>query len=88
MSDLFSAFTLRGVTLKNRIGVSPMCMYSASDGMPNDWHHVHLAQFASGGAGLVVAEATAVSPRPKRRQKPAHSPPSGMAKTTAAANAA
>ena len=62
MSILFSPLVLRGTTLRNRLWVSPMCMYSAVDGMPQEWHHTHLAQFASGGAGLVVAEATAVSP--------------------------
>lgn len=60
MSRLFSPFTLRGATFRNRLWVAPMCQYSAEDGIPNDWHHVHLAQFASGGAGLVIAEATAV----------------------------
>jgi 2,4-dienoyl-CoA reductase-like NADH-dependent reductase (Old Yellow Enzyme family) len=62
MSLLFTPLTLRDVTARNRLWVAPMCQYSAEDGMPNDWHHVHLAQFASGGAGLVVAEATAVVP--------------------------
>ncbi|GAB3282101.1 oxidoreductase [Microbacterium sp. MEC084] len=62
MSLLFSPLTLRDVTFRNRLWVAPMCQYSALDGVPNDWHHVHLAQFASGGAGLVVAEATAVVP--------------------------
>ncbi|MFJ6653249.1 NADH:flavin oxidoreductase/NADH oxidase [Microbacterium sp. NPDC091313] len=62
MSRLFSPLTLRDTTFRNRLWVSPMCQYSAVDGLPNDWHHVHLAQFASGGAGLVVSEATAVSP--------------------------
>lgn len=62
MPSLFSPFELRGVTLRNRIGVSPMCQYSARDGMPNDWHLVHLGARAIGGAGLVIAEATAVSP--------------------------
>ncbi|MGC5222187.1 NADH:flavin oxidoreductase/NADH oxidase [Micromonospora sp. DT81.3] len=62
MSILFSPLTLRGTTLRNRLWVSPMCMYSAADGVPQEWHHTHLAQFASGGAGLIVAEATAVSP--------------------------
>lgn len=63
MSLLFSPLTLRRTTFRNRLWVSPMCMYSAEDGVPNDWHLAHLAQFASGGAGLVVAEATAVSPQ-------------------------
>lgn len=62
MSALFTPLTIRGIELRNRLWVSPMCQYSAVDGMPNDWHHVHLAQFAAGGAGLVIAEATAVSP--------------------------
>ena len=47
---------------RNRIGVSPMCQYSAIDGVPNDWHFVHLGSRAVGGAGVVIAEATAVSP--------------------------
>ncbi|HKO15321.1 MAG TPA: NADH:flavin oxidoreductase/NADH oxidase [Gemmatimonadaceae bacterium] len=54
--------TLRGLTLRNRIGVSPMCQYSSEDGFANDWHLVHLGQFAAGGAGLVMTEATAVTP--------------------------
>jgi len=62
VSTLFTALTVRGIEIRNRLWVSPMCQYSATDGMPNDWHHVHLAQFAAGGAGLVIAEATAVSP--------------------------
>jgi 2,4-dienoyl-CoA reductase (NADPH2) len=60
--DLLSPLALRGVTLRNRIGVSPMCQYSASDGYPDDWHLVHLGSRAVGGAGLVIAEATAVTP--------------------------
>lgn len=60
--SLFSPLTLRGVTLRNRIGVSPMCQYSAEDGMVNDWHLVHLGARASGGAGLVIMEATGVVP--------------------------
>jgi len=63
VSLLFEPLDLRGVTLRNRIGVSPMCQYSAVDGMPNDWHLVHLASRAVGGAGLVVAEASGVEPR-------------------------
>ena len=61
-SALFSPFTLRAVTLPNRIVISPMCQYSAHDGMANDWHFAHLAKLALGGAGLVFAEATAVEP--------------------------
>src|SRR3954469_21713591 len=59
---LFDPLSLRGVTLRNRIGVSPMCMYSSDDGFANDWHFVHLGQFAVGGAALVLTEATAVVP--------------------------
>ena len=62
MSLLFSPLTIRSVTFRNRLWVSPMCMYSAVDGVVQEWHHSHLAQFASGGAGLIVAEATAVVP--------------------------
>jgi 2,4-dienoyl-CoA reductase-like NADH-dependent reductase (Old Yellow Enzyme family) len=60
LSPLFDPLTLRSVTLPNRIAVSPMCQYSAEDGVPNDWHLVHLGSRAVGGAGLVIAEATAV----------------------------
>lgn len=59
---LFSPLQLRSVTIKNRIVVSPMCMYSAEDGVPNSWHMVHLGSRAVGGAGLVIVEATGVSP--------------------------
>lgn len=59
---LFEPLTLRSITLRNRIAASPMCQYSAVDGMPNDWHFVHLGGLATGGAGLVIAEATAVTP--------------------------
>ena len=59
---LFSPYALRGITLKNRIGVSPMCQYSATDGLPNQWHVVHLGSRAVGGAGLVIVEAAAVAP--------------------------
>ncbi len=62
MPSLFSPWQLRGVTLRNRIGVSPMCMYSSEDGVATDWHFVHLGSRAVGGAALVIAEATAVSP--------------------------
>ena len=63
MSHLFDPLTLRGVTLRNRIGISPMCMYSYVDGFANDWLLVHLGSRAAGGAGLIIAEATAVEPR-------------------------
>jgi 2,4-dienoyl-CoA reductase-like NADH-dependent reductase (Old Yellow Enzyme family) len=62
MSALFEPLTLRGLTLKNRIVVSPMCQYSAQDGFANDWHLVHLGSRAVGGASLLIQEATAVSP--------------------------
>ncbi|CAG2163569.1 unnamed protein product [Oppiella nova] len=62
-SLLFSELTLRGITLKNRIVVSPMCTYSCEDGMVNDWHLVQYGSFATGGAGLVVCEATGVEAR-------------------------
>lgn len=62
MSKLFEKFKLRELTFRNRIWVSPMCQYSSRDGMPTDWHLVHLGSRAVGGAGLVVMEATAVSP--------------------------
>ncbi len=59
---LFTPLPLRSVTLRNRIGVSPMCQYSARDGLANDWHLVQLGSRAVGGAGLVIFEATAVEP--------------------------
>jgi len=62
MSHLFDPFTLKSITLRNRVGVSPMCQYSSDDGVANDWHLVHLGSRALGGAGLVIAEATAVAP--------------------------
>ena len=60
--NLFSPFTIRGITMRNRIAVSPMCEYSSEDGFANDWHLVHLGSRAVGGAGLVITEATAVTP--------------------------
>ena len=60
---LFQPFTLRGITLRNRIAVSPMCQYSATDGFATDWHLVHLGSRAVGGAALVIAEASAVEAR-------------------------
>jgi len=62
MSSLFEPLALRGLSLKNRIVVSPMCQYSAVDGFANDWHLVHLGSRAVGGASLLIVEATAVSP--------------------------
>ncbi len=61
MSHLFSPLNLRELDIKNRIFVSPMCQYSSRDGMPSDWHLVHLGSRAVGGAGLVMVEASAVS---------------------------
>ncbi|MDY1018428.1 NADH:flavin oxidoreductase/NADH oxidase [Pseudomonas coleopterorum] len=61
MSMLLEPYTLRQLTLRNRIAVSPMCQYSSVDGLANDWHLVHLGSRASGGAGLVFTEATAVT---------------------------
>ena len=62
MSQLFSSLSLRNVTFSNRLWVSPMCQYSATDGVVGDWHLVPLGALAPGGAGLVLAEATAVVP--------------------------
>lgn len=62
MTDLFSPFQLKSVSLKNRIAVPPMCQYMADDGVVNDWHKVHYASLARGGSGLVIVEATAVAP--------------------------
>src|SRR5665213_2496210 len=63
MPHLFDPLTIRGVSFRNRIAVSPMCQYSSEDGFANDWHLVHLGSRAVGGAALVVAEATAVEAR-------------------------
>src|SRR5690242_21052893 len=60
--ELFTPFAQRSLTLRNRIVIAPMCQYSATDGVPDDWHLVHLGSRAVGGAATVVAEATAVSP--------------------------
>lgn len=62
MAALFQEFRLKEVVLRNRIGVSPMCQYSSHEGFASDWHLVHLGSRAIGGAGLVIVEATAVSP--------------------------
>ncbi|WP_335934764.1 NADH:flavin oxidoreductase/NADH oxidase [Streptomyces sp. PTD5-9] len=62
MTRLFEPLTLRGATLRNRAWVSPMCQHSADDGHPTDWHLVHLGSRAVGGAGLVMAESTAIDP--------------------------
>lgn len=62
MPILFQPLTIRTITLKNRIAVSPMCQYSSTDGFANDWHLVHLGSRAVGGAALIITEAAAVSP--------------------------
>ena len=59
---LFTPLTIRGLTLPNRIVMSPLCMYSGDDGVVGDWHVVHLGSRAMGGAGLVIAEMSAVHP--------------------------
>ena len=63
MSHLFTPLTLRELNIRNRIFVSPMCQYSSQEGMPTDWHLVHLGSRAVGGAGLVMVEASAVTPQ-------------------------
>jgi 2,4-dienoyl-CoA reductase-like NADH-dependent reductase (Old Yellow Enzyme family) len=63
MPHLFEPLNVRSITLRNRVGVSPMCMYSYTEGLSNDWQVVHLGARAAGGAGLVIAEATAVERR-------------------------
>ena len=73
MPHLFSELKLRGATLSNRIGVSPMCQYSCVDGYANDWHFAHLASRAVGGAALVFTEAAAVTPEGRET-----GPPGGM----------
>ena len=62
MSKLFTPLKMRSLTLRNRIFVSPMCQYSCQDGLPNDWHMVHLGSRAVGGAAMVITEATCVPP--------------------------
>ncbi|HXH36746.1 MAG TPA: NADH:flavin oxidoreductase/NADH oxidase [Plantibacter sp.] len=64
MPALFDPITLRGITIRNRLWIAPMCQYSVSeeDGVPTSWHLMHLGQFAAGGFGLILSEATAVSP--------------------------
>jgi 2,4-dienoyl-CoA reductase-like NADH-dependent reductase (Old Yellow Enzyme family) len=62
VSKLFEPITLRSLTARNRIWLAPMCQYSAVDGVPNDWHLVHLGARATGGFGLVLTEASAVLP--------------------------
>ena len=61
-APMFTPFLLRGMTLKNRLVMSPMCQYSARDGIVNDWHLVHLGSRAMGGTGLIITEMTDISP--------------------------
>src|SRR4051812_17372504 len=63
MPTLLDPVAFRSMTARNRVGISPMCMYSADDGMPNDWHLVHLGARATGGSGLIITEANAVDAR-------------------------
>jgi 2,4-dienoyl-CoA reductase-like NADH-dependent reductase (Old Yellow Enzyme family) len=60
-ADLFTPLTIRGVTVRNRVAMSPMCQYSSQEGFANDWHLVHLGSRSAGGVGLVMVEATAVT---------------------------
>lgn len=62
MSKLLTSFHLKGITLKNRVVMSPMCQYSAEDGFANDWHFIHYGSRAVGGCGTIIQEATAISP--------------------------
>lgn len=62
MTHLFESLALRDITLKNRIGIPPMCQYSAQDGIAADWHFVHYGSLAAGGAALMIVEATAIAP--------------------------
>ncbi|MDP8566928.1 NADH:flavin oxidoreductase/NADH oxidase [Methylophilus aquaticus] len=62
MADLFSSYTLKDITLRNRIAIPPMCQYMAEDGIANDWHLAHYTSLARGGSGLVIVEATGVAP--------------------------
>ncbi|MBW6460540.1 MAG: oxidoreductase, partial [Bacteroidales bacterium] len=62
MSRLFSSLQIKNITFRNRIAISPMCQYMAEEGFATDWHLVHYGSRAIGGAGLIIQEATAVSP--------------------------
>ena len=61
MVRLFESLTLKSVTTRNRVVISPMCQYSAKEGLANDWHFAHLSTFALGGAGIVFTERTFIS---------------------------
>ena len=61
-APMFTPFTLRGLTMKNRLVMSPMCQYSAVDGTVNDWHVVHLGSRAARGTGLIITEMTDIAP--------------------------
>ncbi len=65
MPSLFDPLPLGGLTLRNRIGLSPMCQYSCVEGVANDWHQAHLGRYAAAGLGLIMTEATHVT-RPGR----------------------
>src|SRR3546814_13676780 len=67
MAALFEPLQLRSVTLPNRIVLSPMCQYSATDGVPNNWHRIHLGRYATAGLGLIITEATHVSAQADRK---------------------
>jgi len=69
MSTLFSPIKIRSVEIRNRVWLSPLCQYSAVEGMPNDWHLVHLGKFAMGGVGLIMTEATGISPTARSTQR-------------------
>src|ERR1035437_450194 len=67
MAHLFEPLKLRDIVLTNRIGIPPMCQYSAHDGMAADWHFVHYGSLAVGGAALMIIEATAITPEGRVR---------------------
>ena len=69
MSKLYSAYQLKGQTIKNRLVMAPMCMYSAAQGLSNDWHLAHYLSRAVGGVGTIVVEATGVLPEGRLRTR-------------------
>ena len=73
MSKLFSKLKIRGVEFPNRLVLSPLCMYSAKDGIANDWHFSHLSTFARAKVGCIFAEATAISANERKESRGAHS---------------
>jgi 2,4-dienoyl-CoA reductase-like NADH-dependent reductase (Old Yellow Enzyme family) len=68
MSTLFPPIKIRSVEIRDRVWLSPLCQYSAIEGMPNDWHLVHLGKDAMGGVGLIMTEATGISPTARSTQ--------------------